>query len=268
MDRLFSYNRHKLISKLGQATTEIAVMGILILVVFGVLLRYAQMMNARQEIKMYTHRRALELAKVRRDTDKYASVSLTAMKEVFPVNIFSSEREPTYVSASSTISMHEDTMYYSDFDLNRTRPEHVGVSYYQIGADMINNNEVIVMPYMQVKRKVDKDKAPKTPWDADVNWLKEVVIFGASDSDPTDYETLEPAAIADVDQFVSKVYSHQHSSSENLADASYQEDDTLDMTQTFTYRFMDEDALEEQEDIQNLYSNFDIDQKIIDAYQE
>jgi len=28
------------------------------------------------------------------------------------------------------------------------------------------------------------------------------------------------------------------------------------------------DALEEQEDIQNLYSNFDIDQKIIDAYQE
>lgn len=240
MNKLFQYFRRKVNSKLGQATTEIAVMGILILVVFGVLLRYAQMMNAQQELKMYTHRRALELAKDRRDAGRYGSVSLTAMREVFPVNIFSTQREPTYVSASSTISMHEETGYFTrDGDVDKTQPEFVGVSYYQIGADMINNDEVIEMPYMMVNRKIDPDKSPTTAWDADVKWLKSVATLGQGDEPPDEYDTLEPAPIEDVEQLIRTVSSNQYSSTETPTDTTYSEADTLNVTQTSTYKFMD-----------------------------
>ena len=214
-------------------------MGILILIVFGVLLRYVQMMNAQQELKMYTHRRALELAKARRDSGRYGSVSLTAMKEVFPVNIFSSQREPTYVSASSTISLHQDTGYYDrDGDVHRDTPDIVGVSYYQIGADMINNNEVIEMPYMFVQREIDPDKSPANSWAADVNWLKSVATLGQGDDPETEYDSLEPAPIEDVEQLISMVSNNQYSSTETTADTTNSESDTLNVTQTTTYRFM------------------------------
>lgn len=245
MKRLFSYNGRMAKSRLGQATTELAVMGILILVVFGTLLRYAQMMNAQQELKMYTHRRTLELAKVRRDSGKYGAVSLVAMKEVFPVNMFSSEREPTYMSASSGVSMHEETLFYEDFDVDRTEPEHVGATFYQIGAGMINNNTVLVMPSILVKRSVDEDDAPTTPWDADVKWLKEVATFGQTGNDPEDYVSLEPAPIADMNQFIRTVSSNEYARSETSTDSSYNENNTLNIEQTMTYKFMDEETLKE-----------------------
>ncbi|MFC1646547.1 hypothetical protein ACFL2Y_05170 [Candidatus Omnitrophota bacterium] len=248
MNRLFNYYRNRISSKLGQATTEIAVMGTILLVVFGVLLRYAQMMNAQQEIKMYTHRRALELAKSRRDHGRHGTVSLTAMREVFPVNIFSSEREPTYVSASSSISMHEKTGYFQDGEIHRTQPEHVGASYYQIGADMINNDKAIVMPMMLVNRRIDESKGPVTPWDADVKWMRNVISYGQGDDPPTEYDVLEPAPIEDVDQFIQTVSSSQYSSSETPADASYRETNELNVTQISTYKFMDKGKIKRWSD--------------------
>ncbi|MFH1622309.1 MAG: hypothetical protein ABIA97_04220 [Candidatus Omnitrophota bacterium] len=248
MSRIIAYYRRKISSKLGQATTEIAVMGIIILIVFGVLLRYAQMMNEQQEIKMYTHRKALELAKMRRDNDQYGQVTLVAMKEVFPINLFSSEREPNYVSSSASIAMHEATLYYKDFKVDRTQPDHVGATYYQIGTDMINNDTAVVMPYMKVKRKIDVNDAPTTPWDANVDWLKEVATFGNdADPDPEDYVTLEPAPIADVKQFIRTVSSNQYARSENFVASSYSDNTTMNIEQTSTYEFMDEDTIRAQD---------------------
>ena len=54
-------------TKQGQATTEIAIFGVLMLVVFAALMRYGMMYNAKQEAQMYTFRKALELAKLRHD---------------------------------------------------------------------------------------------------------------------------------------------------------------------------------------------------------
>lgn len=237
-------------SKLGQAITELATIGVIMLVVLGALLRYGQMMSAQQEIKMYAHRKALELAKMRRDSGEYGQVSLVAMKEIFPVNIFSSAREPTYVSASSSVSLHEGTGYYKDGIPDRTQPEHVGVTYYQIGANMINNNQVLVMPSVLLKRKIDEDNAPTTAVDADMNWLKDVFSFGQSGNDPEDYESLEPVSIVNMHQFIRSIRSNKYESSETPTDSSYDEEDVLTTTQTTTYEFIDEETLKEwDEDI-------------------
>lgn len=59
--------RRKLTKTKAQATTELALFGVIIMVIFGALLRYGMTYTATQKTQMIAFRKALELAKKRHD---------------------------------------------------------------------------------------------------------------------------------------------------------------------------------------------------------
>lgn len=184
---------------LGQATTEIAVMGTIILVIFGVLLRYGQMFNAQQEAQMYAFRKSLELAQKRTNDAKFGGATVVVTKEYQPVDLFSSEPQPSMVSGSSTVTL-ENKQTYFDTD-NPVAGEDGPATYYQMGNDMIKNNELIEVPYMYVKRKIGKDKAPRTPMDSTIDVLDKMG-GGAK----TEYNAYQSAPFWETNQTTNSTY--------------------------------------------------------------
>lgn len=192
--------------RLGQATTEIAVFGIIILVVFGVLLRYAQMYNAQQEAQMYAFRKSLELAQKRYNDERYGAVTLVAMKEYLPVDLFSSEPQMTYATGSSSINIEAKQQFYERDNPSEIR-ENAPITYYQIGNEMIENNELIEAPYMFVKRKIDYSKGPRTVMDSTMDILNKIgeYINGADD----DYDVYETVPFWETTQITNATYASQ-----------------------------------------------------------
>jgi len=221
-------------SRQGQATTEMAVFGIIILVIFGVLLRYGQMFNAQQEAQMYAFRKSLELAQKRCADGKFGSVSLVAMKEYIPVDLFSSEPQVNYATGSSTVTIDPKQTYY---DIKDPQPEHSPVTYYQVGNQMIKDNDLIEAPYMFVKRRRDETKAPRTPLDGVVNvlkWINEHI----SGSNYDDYEAYESAPFWETTQNTGGAYSSRERRTNYYAygpRSNYAETSTQNLNTTSVY---------------------------------
>jgi hypothetical protein len=89
-----------LISRKGQATTELAIFGTLILVCFAVLLSYAQNMNERQTLQMQAFRKALQKA-----YDDNGFVSYNILKNPRAVNVFGALAESGRGGASAGASV-------------------------------------------------------------------------------------------------------------------------------------------------------------------
>jgi len=194
-------------SKLGQATTEMAIFGVIVLVIFGALLRYGQMFNAQQEAKMMAFRKSIEMAKARYDDRRLGQVSMQVMKEYYPVDLFGSTPKKAYAGGSASVIVDSKQSSYRRKDSSGAKPWTVlwgdwekafgidngdpdrtdyGATYYQTGQRMVDNNKLIEAPYMKVHRKVDDSKGPHNPADFSLEWMS---ALSGSDKEYVSYET-------------------------------------------------------------------------------
>ena len=136
----------------GQAATELAIFGSIMLIIVGAMLNYGQTLATQQEMQMYAFRRALQLSRARyNDSEAARQVDFTVFKEVYPVSVLDSGVAKSRVSASASIDWESDTGTLTGED-----PEDFSTQYWQLGRRMIRNNELIELPKMKVKLKKDE----------------------------------------------------------------------------------------------------------------
>lgn len=163
-DRLHLINEQEgdMKGRRGQAATELAIFGSIMLIVVGTMVNYGQTMATQQELEMYAFRRALQLSRARiNDAGAPRQVGFTVFKEVYPVNLLGSQGvEKSQVSASASVDWESDAGdFKTDDDPAKVSQHDFGVQYWQLGRKMIKNNELIEMPRMQVQRKKDREES-------------------------------------------------------------------------------------------------------------
>ena len=222
----------------GQATTEIAVFGIMILIVFGFLLRFGQVLEAKQWTKMYSFRRALEVAKKRFDNGYYGQATFVAMRDIYPVNVMGLEREPIMIDGSASIGLDSrQACYVTEGKPMRDNDNYVGGTYYQVGSAMINNGTVLLMPRMTVRRSIDDRRGPKTPWDSAMK-----LIRGLDDDDNT-YLSREAVPVERTQIGISSAINQRGARHETPDDMIYVEASDYMLSQITNYTFKDEAAI-------------------------
>ena len=107
-------------NRLGQATTELAIFGFILLIAFAGLLKYGQVMNKQQEIRMHAFRQALEKAYYGYGGGSgFGAASYTAIKNVHVVSPFRTYydgSQRTGVSGGATVMWDPDMMYLEEGD--------------------------------------------------------------------------------------------------------------------------------------------------------
>lgn len=124
---------HKKLNKRGQATTELAIFGFVMLIALASLLRYGQLLNQQQELRMHAFRKALGKAYNGYDIGGFGGASYTSLKNMHLVSVFrdyydGSQR--TTVSGGATVLWDPDLMYADSGD----RPN----SYIEVDGDERN----------------------------------------------------------------------------------------------------------------------------------
>jgi len=226
----------------GQATTEIAVFGIMVLVVFGFLLRFGQILEAKQWTKMYSFRRALEVAKKRFDNGYYGQATFVAMRDIYPVNVMGMEREPVMIDGSASVGLdNRQACYVTEGKPDRRNDNYVGGTYYQVGTSMINNGTVLLMPRMTVTRRIDDSRGPKTPWDSSLK-----LVRGLDDDDDT-YQSREAVPVERTQIGISTAINQAGMRQETPDDMTYVEASDYTLTQVTNYTFKDVNAIKEED---------------------
>lgn len=146
-----------MIGKRGQAATELAIFGSIMLIIVAAMLNYAQTIAMQQEVGMYAFRRALHLSKKRGEVGAAKQVDLTVFKEVYPVALLESGAERQKVSASASISIENDSDLL-DMDERDSYPAH----YWQLGRRMVARNELVELPLMKVEVIPDPDSESRS----------------------------------------------------------------------------------------------------------
>lgn len=143
-----------MIGKRGQAATELAIFGSIMLIIVGAMVNYGQTLATQQELEMYAFRRALQLSRARiNDNGAARQVGFTVFKEVYPVNLLESGVAKSRISASASVDWESDA---GDFDTENPNPTDFGTQYWQLGRRMIRDNQLIELPKMKVKRQRDE----------------------------------------------------------------------------------------------------------------
>ena len=135
----------------GQATTELAILGSIILLILGAMIRYSQTMSASQRMQMYAFGEAARMAMSRANNDKMGRVSFTAVQDIYPVDITGFRPISTNVSGSATVLYDPEMTFYDGTDR-----EDYGKNYIQVGRDMMARNEIIEFPQMHTRRRYDE----------------------------------------------------------------------------------------------------------------
>lgn len=238
------------LTSVGQATTELAVFGTIILVIFAALLRYGSTYSTKQEAQMYAFRKAAELAKLRHDgvtipgehqggilgllggyqfhipflpiglpwgSRKFASADLSVQKNAYPVNPFNPEsvQEPSSVDASASVHIETEGGNFGVVGEPATLDDIPG-AYYQVGDTMIKKNEYFQPGYIYVMRE-SSDKVPRHPWDGVFDLLD-----GSDEKDS--YIALQPVPYREVEQYTQTVASNQYRANEEAGRPAYTQD--------------------------------------------
>lgn len=134
----------------GQATAELAILGSIILLILGAMLRYGQTISASQKMQMYAFEKAVKFAQGRAQANHMGRVSFNAVQDIYPVDVTGFRAQGTNVSGSATVLYDPEMSFYDGTDR-----EDYGKSYTQAGREMMARNEVIEFPQMNVTRTND-----------------------------------------------------------------------------------------------------------------
>lgn len=160
----------------GQATTELAIMGTVVLMLLAYLLQQGFLYNSRQALEMYTFRKALELSRAQE-----RGVALTVSRDLVVPSFFSGLSRQR-LTASSSVEVNPWKMYLAEQD----DPEDVG-SYQllQINEAMIRDGKFILIPPTKAKMKSDGDQ---TTW----QWINSSVNEINPQNPPKENEQATP----------------------------------------------------------------------------
>ena len=140
--------------KKGQATTELAIMGTVIVMVLGYLLQQGYIYNARQALEMYTFRKALELSR-----NEKRGIILTVMRDVIIPSFFTGLNRQRLM-ATSSVEYNPDILYIP----YEEDPEDVpNRQLIQVGEAMIRKGSFFVVPPTKILVKSTKDEEPAKP---------------------------------------------------------------------------------------------------------
>jgi len=140
--------------KKGQATTELAIMGAVIVMVLGYLLQQGYIYNSRQALEMYTFRKALELSR-----NEKRGIILTVMRDVIVPSFFTGLNRQRLM-ATSSVEYNPDIMYIP----YEEDPEDVpNRQLIQVGEAMIRKGSFFVVPPTKMLMKSTKDQEPAKP---------------------------------------------------------------------------------------------------------
>lgn len=150
----------------AQATTELAVMGAIIITVLSVLLQQGYLYNCRQALEMYTFRQALKLSRdgiYNESTGKKlpVGVNLTVIRDIFVPSFFTGLNRQT-LQATASVEYNPYIMYVPDEESKgKDMPTRQLV---QVNDAMIRNNRFIEVPpsLLVVQRK--GEAAPEPAW--------------------------------------------------------------------------------------------------------
>ena len=141
----------------GQATTELAIMGSVVLTLLLFLVQQGFMYNARQGLEMYTFRQALRMSK-----DTRRGIDLTAVREVPSPNFLAGISRQRVMSSYSVQANPWDLWVAED-----KTPQHIdSYQLIQLGEAMIKNGHFIQVPVTKIKveKKDAKDDENKWAW--------------------------------------------------------------------------------------------------------
>lgn len=155
------YLKNKLtrfLSLTGQATTELAIMGTIVIMVLAYLLQQGFIYNCRQSLEMYTFRKALQLSR-----GENRGIGLQVIRDVIVPSFFSGLNRQRLVSVASID--HNPFILYNP---SENDPEHVeSRQLIQINEAMIRSGYFFEVPPTKIKVKVKEKKneeVPKPKW--------------------------------------------------------------------------------------------------------
>jgi hypothetical protein len=137
----------------GQSVVELAIMGGIILMLFGIILSHIQRLNDQQYVEMETFRRALEKANTYRGVNSEgagASVQLTQMQ-----NRRHSDLSPEFRKGSPSSAGHSANVFWA---VPKVGEEPDNLIVYKI------NEDEEVFKYNDLVPKVEVDKGEEQPY--------------------------------------------------------------------------------------------------------
>lgn len=144
--------------KKGQATTELAIMGTVVIMVLAYLIQQGYIYNCRQALEMYAFRKTLELSQ-----SEERGINLTVIRDVISPSFFSGLNRQRLM-ASSSIEYNPYKIYtpYAE------DPEDVpSRQFIQLNEAMIRNGDFFEIPptKVRVERRDDQGQvAQDTEW--------------------------------------------------------------------------------------------------------
>lgn len=133
----------------GQATTELAIMGTIVLMVLGFLLQQGFLYNNRQALEMYAFRQTLQLSQ-----QNERGISLTVARDVFVPSFFTGLSRQRLM-ATSSVDYNPYILYIPNQDEDgdfADQPQDIpSLQLIQIGDAMIYQNSFFQVPPTKVK---------------------------------------------------------------------------------------------------------------------
>lgn len=146
-------------NKRGQATTELAIMGAVVIMALAYLLQQGFFYNSRQALEMYTFRKALELSR-----SNQRGVNLTVMRDIISPSFFTGLNRQRLMATSSV--EHNPYLLYTAY---REDPEDIASwQLIQMGDAMISKGSFFQVPPTLVKIETednqDLDEGDRWNW--------------------------------------------------------------------------------------------------------
>jgi hypothetical protein len=136
----------------GQATTELAIAGAIIIMVLAYLIQYGYIYNCRQSLEMYTFRKALQLSR-----EKQRGIALTVIRDVILPSFFTGISRQRLMASANVV--YNPYLIYIPWEQD---PEDVPtIQLVQINDGMIRNGYFFQVPPTLIKinrNDVDDDE--------------------------------------------------------------------------------------------------------------
>ena len=138
----------------GQATTELAIMGTVIIMVLAYLLQQGYIYNARQALEMYTFRKALELSKAQE-----RGITLTVIRDVITPSFFTGLNRQRLMATASV-----EYNPYKAYIPKEEDPQDVSTrQLIQIGEAMIRKGSFFEVPPTKIKVTTEDQEGDAEP---------------------------------------------------------------------------------------------------------
>lgn len=143
-------------AKKGQATTELAILGAVVMMVLAYLLQQGYIYNSRQALEMYTFRKALELSR-----KEQKGISLTVIRDIITPSFFTGLNRQRLMASSSI--EHNPHIMYIPYEED---PEHTpSRQLVQMDEAMIKNKIFFEVPPTKIKIEIrDSGEPPEWQW--------------------------------------------------------------------------------------------------------